>query len=70
MSRRDVRVTAMKAYVVKWEALDIKGQQLVSFVLGGRKFTYTFLVCPLPTDKDGLFGTDFWKGLSLISILI
>jgi len=31
----------------------------VSFVLGGRKFSHTFLVCPLPTDKDGLFGTDF-----------
>jgi len=70
VSRRDVRVTVMKPYGVTGEALDIKGQQLVSFVLGRRKFTHTFLVCPLPTDKDGLFGTDFWKGLSLISILI
>ena len=59
MSRRDVSETAMKPYGVTGEALDIKGQQLVSFVLGGRKFSHTFLVCPLPTDKDGLFGTDF-----------
>jgi len=59
VSRRDVRVTVMKPYGVTGEALDIKGQQLVSFVLGGRKFTHIFLVCPLPTDKDGLFGTDF-----------
>jgi len=70
VSRRDVRVTVMKPYGVTGEALDIKGQQLVSFVLGGRKFTHTFLACPLPTDKDGLFGTDFWKRLALISILI
>ena len=59
VSRRDVRVTARKPYGVTGEDLDIKGQQLVSFVLGGRKFSHTFLVCPLPTDKDGLFGTDF-----------
>jgi len=59
VSRRDVRVTAMKPYGVSGEALDIKGQQLVSFVLGGRKFSHTFLVCLLPTDKDGLFATDF-----------
>jgi hypothetical protein len=31
----------------------------VSFVLGGRKFSHTFLVCPLPTESDELFGTDF-----------
>ena len=31
----------------------------MSFVLGGRKFSHTFLVCPLPTEMDGLFGTDF-----------
>ena len=59
MSRRDVRFAAMKPCGVKGEALDIKGQQHVSFVLGGRKFSQTFLVCPLPTETDGLFGTDF-----------
>jgi len=57
-SRRDVRVTAMKLYGVTGEALDIKGQQHVSFLLGGRKFSHTFLVCPLPTETDGLLGTD------------
>jgi hypothetical protein len=49
----------MKPYGVTGEVLDIKGQQDVSFVLGGRKFSHTFLVCPLPTETDGLFGTDF-----------
>ena len=58
VSRRDIRITGMKPYGVT-EALDIKGQQLVSFVLGGRKFSHTCLVCPLPTETDGLFGTDF-----------
>jgi len=59
VSRRDVGVTAMKPYGVTGEALDIKGQQHLSFALGGRKFSYTFLVCPLPTETDGLFGTGF-----------
>jgi hypothetical protein len=49
----------MKPYGVTGEALGIKGQQYVSFVLGGRKFSHIFLVYPLPTETDGLFGTDF-----------
>jgi hypothetical protein len=49
----------MRPYGVTGEALDIKVQQLVSFVLGGRKFSHVFLVCPLSTETDGLFGTDF-----------
>jgi hypothetical protein len=59
VSRHDVRATAVRPYGVTGEALDIRGQQLVSFVLGGRKFSHTFLVCPLPTESDGLFSTDF-----------
>jgi len=70
VSRRDVRVTAMKPYGVTGEALDIRGQQLVSFVLGWRKFSHTFLVCLLPTDTNGLFGTDFLEKLALTSTLI
>jgi hypothetical protein len=34
----------MKPYGVTGEALDIKGQQLVLFVLGGMKLSHTFLV--------------------------
>jgi len=67
---RDVRVTAMKPYGVTGEVLDIKGQQLVSFVLGGRKFSHIFLACPLPIDTDGLFGTDFVDKVALTSTLI
>jgi hypothetical protein len=70
VSRRDIRVTAMKPYGVTGEALDIKGQQFVSFVLGGRKFSHTFLVCPIPTDTDGYSVQIFWKRLALISTLI
>jgi hypothetical protein len=69
-SRRDVRFTAMKPYGVTEEALDKKGQQHVSFVLGGRKFSHIFLVCPLPTERNGLFGTDFLERMALISNLI
>jgi len=49
----------MKPYGVTGEALNIKGQQHVSFVLGERKCSHIFLVCPFPTETDGLFGTDF-----------
>jgi hypothetical protein len=59
VSRRDVRVTAVRPYGVTGETLDIRGQQLVSFVLGGRKFSHTFLVRPLPYESDGLIGTYF-----------
>jgi hypothetical protein len=41
------------------ENLDIRGQQTVSFRLGGNRFEHTFLVCPLPTEIAGILGTDF-----------
>ena len=41
------------------ESLEVKGRQLVSFTLGGRKFDHKFLVCTLPTEAAGLIGTDF-----------
>jgi hypothetical protein len=53
VSRRDVRVTDTRPYGVTGAALDIRGQQHVSFVLGGKKFSHTFLVCPsLPNRTD------------------
>jgi hypothetical protein len=58
VSRNDIKVTAIKPYGIT-EALDIKGQQHVSFILDGRKFNHTFLVCLLPTDADVLSGIDF-----------
>ena len=59
MYRSDVSATSIKPYGVTGEALNIRSQQHVSFVLGGRKLDHTFLVCPLPTEADGLLGTDF-----------
>jgi len=47
---------------VTGETLDIKGRQYVSFVLNGREYNHTFLVCSLPTDAAGLLGMDFIKG--------
>ena len=41
------------------EVLNIKGQQTVPFVVDGREFIHTFLVCSLLTDAEGLLGTDF-----------
>ena len=41
------------------EVLDIKGQQVVSFVVERREFNHTFFVCSLPTDAADLLGTHF-----------
>jgi hypothetical protein len=49
----------LKPYGVTGETLAVKGQQTVSFTIGGRKFRHTFLKCPLPTQASGLLGTDF-----------
>jgi len=46
-------------YAVTDESLDLKGQQLVSFTLGGRKFDHMFLVCPFTMEAAELIGTDF-----------
>ena len=59
VSRRDLRENPLRPFGVTGESLDVKGQQLVSFTLGGRKFDHMFLVCPLPTEAAGLIGTDF-----------
>jgi hypothetical protein len=59
VSQSGVNVTSIKPYGVTGEALNIRSQQHVSFVLGGQKLDHSFLVCPLPTEVDGLLGTDF-----------
>jgi hypothetical protein len=59
VSRSDVRVMAVRFFGIKGEALDIRRQQLESFVLSERKFSHAFLVFSLPTESDGLFCTDF-----------
>jgi hypothetical protein len=59
-------VTAIKPYGVTGKNLDIQGQQCVSFVLGGKTFRHTFLVCPLPTKADGLLGSDFLRKVGAV----
>jgi hypothetical protein len=54
-----VEVTHIRPCGVTGEVLNIKGQQTVSFVVDGREFSHTFLVCSLSTDAAGLLGTDF-----------
>jgi hypothetical protein len=51
-------VTAIKPYGVKGEKLDIQGRQSVNFTVGN-EYRHMFLVCPLPTQADGLLGIDF-----------
>jgi hypothetical protein len=59
ISCEDVRDTPLKPFGVTGENLDIKGRHLVMFMLGGKKFKRTFLVCPLPLEAAGLLGADF-----------
>jgi hypothetical protein len=59
VSRSDIGVTAIKPYGVTGENLDIRGRQSVAFTVGKREYRHEFLVCPLPTQADGLLETDF-----------
>jgi hypothetical protein len=61
--RSEMGATPLKPYGVTGEALDIRGQQTVSFRIGGREFKHKFLVCSLPTEAAGLIGTDFMNGV-------
>jgi hypothetical protein len=60
ISSNEVKVTPVKPYGGTGEAVGIKGD--VSFVLSGREFSHTFLLCSLPSEAAGLIGTDFMKG--------
>jgi len=59
VSRGEFRDNSLRRFGVTGESLDVKGRQLVSFTLGGRKFDHMFLVCPIPTEAVGLICTDF-----------
>jgi hypothetical protein len=58
VSQCQIRESALKPFRVTGEPVSIKGQQLVSLVLG-RKSVHPFLGCPLPTEA-GLLGMDFF----------
>jgi hypothetical protein len=58
-SGSDLQVTAVDPYGVTGEDLDVRGKQFVTFLLVGKTFKHTFLVCPLPTESDGILGSDF-----------
>jgi len=51
MSRSDIRVTVIKPYGVTGETLDTQREQLVSFVIAGRKFRHIFGIPP--SDQSG-----------------
>jgi hypothetical protein len=66
VSRGDVRVTNMEPYGVTGDVLEIRRQQSVSFVLNGREFEHSFLVCTLPSQAAGLLGTDFMASVGAV----
>jgi len=41
------------------DTLALQGEQLIEFRLDGKIFRHRFGVCALPTEADGLLGTDF-----------
>ena len=59
VSSSDIKVSPLKTFGVTGETLDFKGRQNVTFVLGGKEFKHTFLVCQLPMDAAVLIGADF-----------
>jgi hypothetical protein len=56
--RSGVSATSLKPYGVTEEALNIKGQPHVSFVLGGRKLDHAFFFFFFAIQADYLLGTD------------
>jgi hypothetical protein len=42
ISRSDVRTTPQKPFGMTGEALDVRGQQTISFTIGGRKLSTSF----------------------------
>jgi hypothetical protein len=63
VSNRKVKESLLKPFGVTGEDLDIRGQQQVSFTLGGQRLDHLFLVCPIPTETAGLLGMDFFEKL-------
>jgi len=61
VSDREIQESPLKPFGVTGEALEVVGQQLVSFTLGEKGLSHTFLVCPLPTKVAGLLGMDFFE---------
>jgi hypothetical protein len=61
ISCEDMRDTPLKPFGVTGKNLDVKGRQIVTFMLGKNKFKHTFLVCPLPSEAAGFWEPIFWK---------
>ena len=61
VSSSEVKESLFKPFGVTGEALDVVGQQQVSFTLGGQRLNHSFLVCLLPTETAGLLGMDFFE---------
>jgi hypothetical protein len=59
VSQHEVTDSPLKPFGVTGEVLATKGQQSVSFMLGGQKYDHKFLVSHLPTDAAGILGMDF-----------
>jgi hypothetical protein len=41
------------------DALPLQGDQWIEFTFGNQRYRKKFIVCILPTEADGLVGTDF-----------
>jgi hypothetical protein len=59
ISCEDMRDTPLKPFGVTGEKLDVKGRQIVTFILVENRFKHNLLVCPLPSEVAGLLGADF-----------
>ena len=61
VSSSEVKESLLKPFGVTGEDLDVRGQQQVSFTLGGQTLNHSFLVCPLPTETAGLLGVNYFE---------
>ena len=64
-----VIITLTKQQAVARETLDVKGLQMITFLLSMLEYTQTLLVCLIPTEAASLLGTDILEKSGAIMIL-
>ena len=50
-------------YGVTGDELQVKGEQLVHFKIGGERYSHNFCVCTLSTEADAILGMDFLRAM-------
>jgi hypothetical protein len=59
VSASKIQATGTNPFGITGDALPLQSEQLIQFTLGNKTYRQRFGLCVLPTEADGLVGTDF-----------